>query len=67
MKEELTTDEIFRESMKLSAIAWKEKGKKLDEYNEWLNQKWMKVEFKKEKEIYEDKLEDDLNNMNKVL
>lgn len=44
MKNELTTQEIFQESMKLSETAWKEKGKKLEEYNEWLNKKWKAIE-----------------------
>jgi len=44
MKDEMTTDEIFQESMKLSEEAWKEKGEKLKEYQEWLNKKWRIVE-----------------------
>jgi hypothetical protein len=48
MKDELTTQEIFEESMKLSEQAWKEKGKKLEEYNKWLNKKWMAIDDKRE-------------------
>jgi hypothetical protein len=44
MKEELTTQEIFEESMKLSDLAYKEKGEKLKQYKEWLNKKWKAVE-----------------------
>ena len=40
MKDELTTDEIFQESMKLSELAWKEKGERLEEYRKWLRTKW---------------------------
>jgi len=44
MKKELTTKEIFEESMKLSDPAYKEKGEKLKIYQEWLNKKWRAVE-----------------------
>lgn len=43
MKDELTTKEIFEESMKLSEPAYKEKGEKLKLYKEWLNKKWKEV------------------------
>jgi hypothetical protein len=44
MEKELTTNEIFQESMKLSDPAWKEKGEKLIEYQKWLKKKWKVVE-----------------------
>jgi hypothetical protein len=44
MEKELTTNEIFQESMKLSNPAWKEKGEKLIEYQKWLKKKWKVVE-----------------------
>jgi hypothetical protein len=45
MKDEIkTTNEIFQESMKLSDLAWKEKGEKLKEYQEWLKKKWISIE-----------------------
>lgn len=40
MKDEMTTNEIFQESMKLSEPAYKEKGEKLVEYQKWLRKKW---------------------------
>lgn len=43
MKEELTTKEIFEESMKLSDLAYKEKGEKLKQYQEWLKKRWMPI------------------------
>jgi len=44
MENELTTNEIFQESMKLSDVAYKEKGVKLEEYQKWLQKKWRTVE-----------------------
>jgi hypothetical protein len=40
----LTTNEIFQESMKISEIAYHEKGEKLEEYKKWLTKKWKAVE-----------------------
>lgn len=60
MKDELTTKEIFEESMKLSEPAYKEKGEKLLEYQRWLRKKWKCVgeEELKESEKYEYKRDD---------
>jgi hypothetical protein len=44
MKGKLTTNEIFQESMKLSEPAYKEKGDKLKQYQEWLKKKWISIE-----------------------
>ena len=44
MKNELTTKEIFEESMILSEPAYKEKGEKLKIYQDWLKKKWRPVE-----------------------
>jgi len=44
IKEEMTTQEIFEESMQLSEPAYKEKGEKLEEYKRWLNKKWRPIE-----------------------
>jgi hypothetical protein len=44
MKEELTTNEIFQKSMKLSGPAYDEKGEKLKEYQKWLKKKWIEVD-----------------------
>lgn len=41
---ELTTNEIFQESMKLSGPAYSEKGEKLVEYQAWLKRKWILVD-----------------------
>jgi len=54
MEKEMTTNEIFQESMKISNLVWEKTGinqEKLKEYQEWLNKKWMAVEFKDEIEI----------------
>jgi len=44
MKTELTTNEIFQESMKMSESAFKEKGEKLKVYHQWLQKKWKVIE-----------------------
>jgi hypothetical protein len=44
MEKILTTNEIFQESMKLSGPAYEEKGEKLEEYQKWLQKKWMTIE-----------------------
>lgn len=49
MEKELTTKEIFEESMKLSTPAYEEKGEKLEIYQKWLNKKWRAVEEAVEK------------------
>lgn len=61
MKKVLTTNEIFQESMKLSGPAYKEKGEKLKEYQEWLKKKWISIEEAEKiiKEIKDDCKEDD--------